>query len=90
MAGCTDLDLGGNPFTNAFVTCRVAPAMGTELEVRVAFVETPALSVRPVVQRYQRLAEDKWVFSDDEYGRFEFGADADGVAVDYERLAERL
>ena len=90
LAGCTDLDLGGNPFTNAFVTRRVAPAMGTELEVRVAFVETPALSVRPVVQRYQRLAEDKWVFADDEYGRFEFGTDADGVAVDYERLAERL
>jgi len=90
LSGCTDVDLGGNPFTNAFVTRRVAPAMGTELEVRVAFVETPALSVRPVVQRYQRLAQDRWAFADDEYGRFEFGTDADGVADDYERLAERL
>jgi uncharacterized protein len=90
LAGCTDVDLGGNPFTNAFVTRRVAPAVGAEVEVRAAFVETPALSVRPVVQKYQRLAQDRWVYADDEYGRFEFGTDADGIAVDYERLADRL
>jgi hypothetical protein len=30
------------------------------------------------------------VYADDEYGRFEFGADSDGVAVDYEQLAERV
>jgi uncharacterized protein len=90
LAGCTDVDLGGNPFTNTFVTRRVAPAVGANVEVLAAFVETPALSVRPVVQRYQRLAQDRWAYADDEYGRFEFGTDADGIAVDYERLAERL
>ena len=41
------------------------------------------------VQRYQRLAADRWVYADDEYGRFELSTDADGVAVDYEQLAER-
>jgi hypothetical protein len=90
LGGCTDVDLGGNPFTNALVTRRVAPAVGADVELRAAFVETPALSVRPLVQRYQRLAQDTWVYADDEYGRFEFGTDADGIAVDYERLAERL
>jgi hypothetical protein len=30
------------------------------------------------------------VFSDDEYGRFEFTTDANGIALGYERLAERL
>jgi hypothetical protein len=90
LEGCTDVDLAGNPFTNAFVTRRLVPEVGAELEVRAAFIETPALSVRPLVQRYQRLAADRWVYADDEYGRFEFGADADGVAVDYEQLAERV
>jgi uncharacterized protein len=90
LEGCTDLDLAGNPFTNAFVTRRVAPAVGAEVEVRAAYVETPALSVRPLLQRYERLAPDRWAYADDEYGRFEFGSDAAGVAVDYEALAVRL
>lgn len=90
LEGCTDVDLGGNPFTNAFVTRRVAPDVGADVEVRAAFIETPALSVRPLVQRYQRLADDRWVYADDEYGRFELSTDPDGVAVDYEQLAVRV
>jgi hypothetical protein len=90
LEGCTDVDLAGNPFTNAFVTRRVAPGVGADLEIRAAYIEAPALSVRPLVQRYQRLAADRWVYADDEYGRFEFSSDADGVAIDYEQLAERL
>ena len=90
LEGCTDVDLAGNPFTNAFVTRRLAPEVGADVEVRAAYIETPALSVRPLVQRYERLASDRWAYSDDEYGRFELSTDADGVAVDYEQLAERV
>jgi len=68
LAGCTDIDLAGNPFTNAFVTRRVALPVGADLEVRAAYVETAALSVRPLVQRYQRLADDRWMYADGEYG----------------------
>jgi len=89
LDGCTDLDLAGNPFTNAFVTRRVGLDVGAEVEVLAAYVETPALSVRPLVQRYEHTAPDRWVYADDVYGRFEFGTDAAGVAVDYEGLAER-
>ena len=90
LEGCTAVDLAGNPFTNAFVTRRLAPEVGAELEVRAAYIETPGLSVRPLLQRYERIAADRWVYADDEYGRFELGTDADGVAVDYEQLAERV
>ncbi len=90
LDGCTDVDIAGNPFTNAFVTRRVALEIGTETEVRAAFVEPPGLSVRPLVQRYRRLESDRWQYGDDEYGTFEFTTDADGVAVHYERLAERI
>jgi hypothetical protein len=89
LDGCTDLDLAGNPFTNAFVTRRVAPDVGDEIEVLAAYVETPALSVRPLLQRYRRTAPDRWVYDDDLYGTFTFGTDAAGVAVDYEGLAVR-
>lgn len=90
LGGCTDVDLAGNPFTNAFVTRRVAPTVGADVTVRAVYVETPGLSVRPMEQRYQRLAADRWAYSDDEYGRFEFGTDTDGITIDYEGLAERL
>jgi uncharacterized protein len=90
LEGCTVVDLAGNPFTNAFVTRTVAPTADSELEVRAAYVETPALSVRPLVQRYERLAADRWAYADDEYGRFEFTSDPDGITIDYEGLAERL
>jgi uncharacterized protein len=90
LEGCSDVDLAGNPFTNAFVTRRAAPQGGADLEIRAAYIETPTLSVRPLVQRYERLATDRWVYADDQYGRFEFSTDADGVTVDYEQLAERL
>jgi uncharacterized protein len=90
LEGCTDVDLAGNPFTNAFVTRRVAPEVGADVAVRAAYVETPALTVRPFAQRYQRLAADRWVYADDVYGSFEFGTDADGITIDYERLAKRL
>jgi hypothetical protein len=90
LDGCTDVDLAGNPFTNALVTHRLAPAVGTDIEIRAAYVETPALSVRPVVQRYHRVAADRWVYADDEYGQFEFTTDTDGIVVNYEGLAQRL
>lgn len=90
LAGCTVIDLAGNPFTNAFVTRRVAPEDSADIEVLAAFIQTPALSVRPLVQRYRRLASARWVYADDEYGQFELTTDADGIVVSYERLAERL
>jgi uncharacterized protein len=90
LEGCTDVDFAGNPFTNAFVTRRVAPAVNNAIEIRAAYVETPALSVRPLAQRYERPAADRWVYADDEFGRVEFSTDADGVVVTYEQLAERV
>jgi uncharacterized protein len=90
LEGCTVVDLAGNPFTNAFVTRSVAPEVGDTVEVRAAYVEAPGLTVRPFVQRYHRLAADRWTYADDEFGELEFRTDADGVVMSYEGLAERL
>jgi uncharacterized protein len=90
LEGCTVIDLAGNPFTNAFVTRAVALDAGAGVEVRAAYIETPPLTVRRLVQRYQRLADDQWLYADDEFGQVEFRTDADGIVVSYEGLAERL
>ncbi len=84
------IDIAGSPFTNTLVLrSRDVPVGGT-IEVLSAFVEAPALTVRPLRQRYRRLAVDRWEYADDEYGAFEITVDSDSVAVDYERLATRL
>jgi uncharacterized protein len=90
LAGHDVLDLAGNPFTNALVLRTRDAPVGGVIEVRAAYVETPALTVRPVVQRYRRLAADRWEYADDEYGASVFTVDADRVVVDYEGLATRL
>ena len=90
LRGNDVVDIAGNPFTNAFVLRTHDVAVGEATEVRAAYVETPALTVRPMTQRYRRLGDDRWEYADDEYGAFELTVDADRVAVDYQELATRL
>ncbi len=90
LDGCDVVDLAGNPFTNAFVTRTRDVPVGATTTVRAAYVETPALTVRPFEQRYRRLAERRWEYADDEYGALTFDVDADGIVTDYEGLATRL
>lgn len=90
LDGCTVVDLAGNPFTNVLVTRSRGLEIGDTVEVRAAYVEAPALTVRRLVQRYHRLAADRWMYADDEFGQVEFGTDADGIVMSYEGLAERL
>jgi hypothetical protein len=90
LQGNDVVDIAGNPFTNAFVLRSREVPVGGLIEVQAAYVETPALTVRPLTQRYRRLAVDRWEYADDEYGAFGVTVDSDGVAIDYERLATRL
>ena len=89
--GADVLDLAGNPFTNAFVLR--GPGRGLEVgeavEVVAAYVEAPGLTVRPVRQRYRRLAPDRWEYGD-ETGSFAMRVDDDGVVIEYEALAVRV
>ncbi len=84
------VDIAGSPFTNALVLRSRDVPVGGVIEVRAAFIEVPALTVRPLAQRYRRLATDRWEYADDEFGAFEITVDADRVTLDYERLATRL
>jgi hypothetical protein len=84
------VDIAGCPFTNALVLRTHDVPVGGMVEIDAAFIEVPALTVRPLRQRYRRPTADSWEYADDEYGAFEITVDTTLVTVDYEGLASRL
>lgn len=57
LDGCAEPDLGLTPSTNALAIRRLGLAIGQVAEIRCAWVKFPALSVEPSLQRYERLGE---------------------------------
>ena len=57
LDGCAEPDLGLTPSTNALAIRRLDLAIGQAAEIRCAWVKFPALSVEPSLQRYERLGE---------------------------------
>lgn len=59
LDGCSDIDIGLSPATNALPLSRLAGG-GDAFEVCAAWVRFPSLSVDAAVQRYTRVAPDVW------------------------------
>jgi hypothetical protein len=57
LDGCAEPDLGLTPSTNALAIRRLDLAVGQAAEIRCAWVKFPALSVEFSLQRYERLDE---------------------------------
>jgi hypothetical protein len=57
LDGCAEPDLGLTPSTNALAIRCLDLAVGQAAEIRCAWVKFPALSVEPSLQRYERLGE---------------------------------
>ncbi len=55
LDGCVDVDIQWSPLTNTLPVRRLDLRPGEEQEIRVAYIELPSLTVRPVIQRYTRL-----------------------------------
>jgi hypothetical protein len=55
LDACTDLDIMVTPFTNTPPLRRLDLGAGESLELRVAWVRLPELTVAPVAQEYRRL-----------------------------------
>ena len=85
LKGCIDVDLGCSPSTNTLPIRRLGLEIGEEAEIHVAWLVWPELSVQRVLQRYTRLAEDRYRYTQDE---FEAGLKVDrhGLVVEYEGL----
>ena len=82
---CVDVDLSFTPATNTLPIRRLGLEIGDEAEIQVAWVVWPELRVRRVLQRYARLAQDRYRYTQDEF-EAELLIDRQGLVLEYEGL----
>ena len=85
LRGCVDVDLSFTPATNTLPIRRLRLEVGEEAEIQVAWLVWPELRVRPVLQRYARLAEDRYRYAQDDFAA-ELTVDEQGLVLEYEGL----
>ena len=91
LDGCTDVDLGLSPITNALPVNRLGLAEGTTGDIRAAWVRFPALEVVPAEQSYERLGERRYRYRSRASGfEAEIEVDDDGLPVDYAGIWRRV
>lgn len=91
LDGCTDVDLGISPSTNALPINRLRLAVGGTATIRAAWVLFPALDVVAAEQSYERLAAGRYRYRSLDSG-FEavIEVDGQGFAIDYAGLWHRI
>jgi uncharacterized protein len=91
LDGCAEPDLGLTPSTNAVAIRRLDLAIGQAAEIKCAWVKFPALSVEPSLQRYERLGDHDYRYTNVASG---FTAlvvvDALALPVSYEGIWMRI
>lgn len=93
LVGCFDIDISATPFTNTLPIRRLALAPGAAADITVVYIELPALTVRPEMQRYTCLAADlpRYRFEARASGfTADLPTDADGLVLDYPGLFRRI
>lgn len=90
LDGCAELDVSATPFCNPLAVRHLRETTG---ELTVAFLDLPALSLVPSLQRYEALGPRQWRYID-------LGAakgftavltfDAQGLVHDYDGLFETI
>lgn len=60
--GCIDIDLAFTPATNVLPIRRLAPAVGSSIAARAAWLTFPALALEPLEQTYRRLDERRYAY----------------------------
>ena len=91
LDGCAEPDLGLTPSTNALAIRHLDLAIGQGADITCAWVKFPALSVEPSVQRYERLADRDYRYTNVASG-FTAMVTVDELAlpVSYERIWLRI
>ena len=91
LDGCAEPDLGLTPSTNALAIRRLGLAIGQAAEIRCAWVKFPALSVEPSLQRYERLGDRDYRYTNVASGFTALVAvDELGLPVTYESIWTRI
>lgn len=91
LTGCTDVDLGVSPSTNALPINRLRMAENASAVIRAAWVQFPRLEVVPAEQSYARLGDRRYRYRSLASG-FEaiIDADRDGLPVEYAGVWRRV
>ena len=74
-----------HPATNTLPIRRLRLAVGGKREIAVAWLRWPELRLERALQRYERLAEDRYRYSSNGFSA-ELVVDEHGLVVDYEGL----
>lgn len=91
LRGFTDFDLSASPSTNTLAIRRLDLPVGGSAEIRSGWVVSPDLEIRPVRQRYTRLAEERYRYEGLHNGFVaEFDVDEIGLVVHYPEFWERI
>jgi uncharacterized protein len=91
LDGCGEPDLGLTPSTNALAIRHLDLAIGQAAEIKCAWVKFPALSVEPSLQRYARLGERDYRYTNVASGFTALVAvDALALPVTYESIWTRI
>ena len=80
FSDCVDVDLSFTPGDEHAPIRRLGLDIGEEAEIHVAWLVWPELSVQRVLQRYTRLAEDRYRYSQDEF-EAELTVDRQGLVL---------
>lgn len=91
LEGCIDTDIVFTPLTNTLPIRRLNLKPGEREQIRVLYVDVPAQEIRPAVQYYTRLSQNRYLFENAD-GSFtaEIETDDDGWVTHYPRLFEML
>jgi len=91
LAGCFDVDISATPFTNTLPIRRLALPLGAAADITVVYIDLPALTAQPAMQRYTRLPGDRYRFEARGNGfTADLLVDADGLVLDYPDLFRRV
>jgi hypothetical protein len=82
LKGCTDVDLGCSPSTNALPIRRLRLAVGASRKIQAAWVRFPELVVVKAAQTYTRLDEFTYRYASGTF-EAELTVDDDGLVAAY-------
>lgn len=91
LEGCTDIDISLSPFTNTLPVNRLNMAVGETCETTVVYLDIPEFRIAKERQRYSRISEDTYRFTNDA-GDFtaDIRMDDAGLVAHYPTLFDRI
>jgi hypothetical protein len=91
LDGCHDVDLEASPFTNTLAINRLRLGVGASQEIAVVFITPRDAGAQRFMQRYTRLAEDRYLYESMESDfKAELPVDADGLLLEYPKWFRRV